>query len=127
MKVIVFGAGISGLTVAHELVKKGFSVEIYEKDILGGGMAKSIRNKDNVPTEHSWRGYGPHYHNFFRLAKEIPLSNNKNKSDFQSICCSATSTKLIQYIIIIYYYDKLIVHICHNLYLKFHKYMYDNF
>jgi cytochrome b involved in lipid metabolism len=76
MKVIVFGAGISGLTVAHELVKKGFSVEIYEKDILGGGMAKSIRNKDNVPTEHSWRGYAPFYYNLFQTIKEISLNTS---------------------------------------------------
>ena len=79
MKVIVFGAGISGLTVAHELVKKGFSVEIYEKDILGGGMAKSIRNKDNVPTEHSWRGYAPFYYNLFQTIKEIPLNTSDVK------------------------------------------------
>ena len=56
-KVIIFGAGLSGLTIAHELIKKGVSVEIYEKDMYAGGMAKSIRVKDNVPTEHSRRGY----------------------------------------------------------------------
>ena len=30
-KVIIFGAGISGLTTAHELLDKGFDVTIYEK------------------------------------------------------------------------------------------------
>mgnify|MGYP005639229175 CR=1 FL=1 len=93
--IVIIGAGISGLTVAHYLVRRGYNVSIYEKSNVVGGMARSVRDKNNVPTEHSWRGYGPHYHNFFRLAKEIPLSNNKNKSDFQSdfqsICCSATS------------------------------------
>ncbi|MEM7152802.1 MAG: FAD/NAD(P)-binding protein [Myxococcota bacterium] len=32
-KVTVFGAGISGLTVAHELVERGFEVEVYEPRI----------------------------------------------------------------------------------------------
>ena len=42
--VSVFGGGIAGLTVAHELIEKGFDVTIYEKDDSLGGMAKSKRN-----------------------------------------------------------------------------------
>ena len=45
MKIIIIGSGISGLTVAHELIHKGFEVEIYEKDSVAGGMAKSFRYK----------------------------------------------------------------------------------
>ena len=77
MKVIIIGCGISGLTVAHQLSKnKNFEIEIYEKDSLPGGMAKSIRVKpNNVPTEHSWRGYAPFYYNLFKLLKEIPLQS----------------------------------------------------
>jgi NADPH-dependent glutamate synthase beta subunit-like oxidoreductase len=30
--VSIFGAGISGLTTAHELSEKGFEVIVYEKD-----------------------------------------------------------------------------------------------
>jgi uncharacterized protein with NAD-binding domain and iron-sulfur cluster len=75
MKIIIIGAGISGLTIAHELVEKNFDIEIYEKDNIIGGMAKSIRTKNYVPTEHSWRGYGPFYYNFFNIAKRIPIDN----------------------------------------------------
>ena len=75
MKIIIFGAGISGLTVAHELIEKGFEVEVHEKDSIAGGMARSFRNKDNIPTEHSWRGYGPFYHNAFEIMKRIPTIN----------------------------------------------------
>ena len=78
MKIIIIGAGISGLTVAHELVKKGFEIEIYEKDNEAGGMAKSFRNKNNIPTEHSWRGYGPFYYNFFEISKQIPINIREN-------------------------------------------------
>jgi uncharacterized protein with NAD-binding domain and iron-sulfur cluster len=74
MKIIIIGAGISGLTVAHELIKKGFEVEVYEKDSTAGGMAKSFRYKNGIPTEHSWRGYSPFYFNFFELSKQIPTN-----------------------------------------------------
>ena len=75
--IIIVGAGISGLTVAHYLIKKGYNVHIYEKSNVVGGMARSVRDKSNVPTEHSWRGYGPFYYNLFNLLKEIPLQNSK--------------------------------------------------
>ena len=75
MKIIIIGAGISGLTIAHELVEKNFDIEIYEKDNIIGGMAKSIRTKNYVPTEHSWRGYGPFYYNFFNIEAIIFLKN----------------------------------------------------
>ena len=72
-EITIIGAGISGLTVAHELITRGFSVNVYEKDNEAGGMAKSKRNENNIPTEHSWRGYGPFYYNFFEIAKRIPI------------------------------------------------------
>ena len=50
MLVNIYGAGISGLTVAQELVEKGYEVHIYEKDLDLGGMAKSRRTTENVPT-----------------------------------------------------------------------------
>ena len=74
MLINIYGGGISGLTVAHELIEKGFKVNVYEKDLEVGGMAKSKRDKNNVPTEHSWRGYGPFYFNTFELLKRIILS-----------------------------------------------------
>ena len=45
--IAIFGAGIAGLTIALELVKKGFNIKVYEKDSLAGGMAKSERNDGN--------------------------------------------------------------------------------
>ena len=73
MKVVIVGSGISGLTVAHYLNKNGFEVEVYEKNDIAGGMARSLRTKDGIPTEHSWRGYAPFYYNLFNLIKEIPV------------------------------------------------------
>jgi protoporphyrinogen oxidase len=39
--IIIFGGGISGLTICHELVKQGFTILIIEKDADFGGMARS--------------------------------------------------------------------------------------
>jgi cytochrome b involved in lipid metabolism len=84
-KIIIFGAGLSGLTIAHELVEKGFNVEIYEKDSINGGMTRSFRDNNDVPTEHSWRGYGPFYKNLYDILNRIPLPNsNVNIETFSS-------------------------------------------
>lgn len=80
--VSIFGGGISGMTVAHELIEKGFKVNVYEKDELLGGMAKSKRNSKNIPIEHSWRGYGPFYHNVFDILKRIPIDENCQKEKY---------------------------------------------
>ena len=56
-KVYILGAGITGLALAYELLKKGQSVEIIEKSDTVGGLAKTL----------IWKGrpidMGPHiYH-----------------------------------------------------------------
>ncbi len=83
----IFGAGIAGLSAAHELAKAGFVVRIYEASDSVGGMAKSYRYKNDsnypcdsklygMPTEYSWRGYGQFYKNVYKIMKEIPSPTN---------------------------------------------------
>lgn len=36
-KVAVLGGGVAGLTAAHELVDRGFEVEVYEFKAIPGG------------------------------------------------------------------------------------------
>ena len=74
--IIIFGGGLSGLTLAHELVKRKFKILIIEKDNDLGGMARSNTSRNLYPSEHSWRGYGPFYKNTFQLMKEIPFNNS---------------------------------------------------
>jgi sialic acid synthase SpsE/UDP-galactopyranose mutase len=55
--VYILGGGVTGLAVAYELLKKGQSVEVIEKSLSVGGLAKTIE----------WKGraidMGPHiYH-----------------------------------------------------------------
>ena len=42
-KVIVIGAGISGLSAAYWLVRKGFDVEIFERENRVGGVIQTLR------------------------------------------------------------------------------------
>jgi len=71
-RVIVFGAGVSGLTAAHQLINQGMSVTLIEKDSGVGGMAKTRWERNGVPSEHSWRGWGNFYSNTFNIMKQIP-------------------------------------------------------
>jgi uncharacterized protein with NAD-binding domain and iron-sulfur cluster len=41
-KVIILGGGVGGMSAAHELIERGFEVEIYERQIIAGGKARSI-------------------------------------------------------------------------------------
>lgn len=79
-QVIVFGAGIAGLTAAHELSRRGFRVAVYEATDAVGGFFRSDRRPDlgGLPTEYSWHGMGPWYHNFFDLMRQIPAGDGRS-------------------------------------------------
>jgi len=72
--IIIFGAGIAGLTVAHELLERGYHVVLYESTDAPGGFARSTRDKNGMPKEHSWRAYGAWYKNLYNIAKRIPIN-----------------------------------------------------
>jgi hypothetical protein len=69
----IYGAGIAGLTVAHELVQRGWQVDIYETEHDAGGFFRSARCRGdrNMPSEYSWHGFGPWYHNAFAVMRDI--------------------------------------------------------
>jgi uncharacterized protein with NAD-binding domain and iron-sulfur cluster len=72
--VAIFGAGIAGLTTAHELIQRGYRVSVYELNDSAGGFFRSARREeDNLPSEYSWHGFGPWYHNTFDLLQQIPF------------------------------------------------------
>src|SRR5271165_6958660 len=41
-KVVILGGGVAGLSAAHELIERGFAVEVFEKLRIPGGKARSI-------------------------------------------------------------------------------------
>jgi hypothetical protein len=78
--VVIFGAGIAGLTVAHELSRLGYEVGIYESNADAGGFFRSARLQEdnNTPSEYSWHGFGPWYHNVYDIMKQIPFDDSSS-------------------------------------------------
>ena len=77
----MFGAGIAGLTAAHELVDRGFSVTVYERKALGG-KARSIPVPNSgvtpLPAEHGFRFFPGFYRNVTDTMRRIPFPGNAN-------------------------------------------------
>ncbi len=43
MKILVVGAGVSGLSMASELARRGCAVDVVEREAIAGGLARSFR------------------------------------------------------------------------------------
>lgn len=85
--VIIFGAGIAGLTAAHELSERGFKVTIYEKNSFIGGKAASYllpgqQHPDRLyPGEHGYRFFFEWYENLQDTLQRIPCGNRGTVAD----------------------------------------------
>lgn len=67
-RVAVLGGGIGGLTAAHELVERGFDVDVYEAEPEAGGKARSqylagtaTGGRKELPGEHGFRFFPSFY------------------------------------------------------------------
>lgn len=76
MSVAIFGAGMSGCTVAHLLCTKGYKVHLFEASSQIGGFVKTFRNKDGIPQEHSPRIVLNDYHLMERIFKDLNIEKN---------------------------------------------------
>lgn len=81
-KIAIFGGGVGGLTVAHELSKNPwYQINVYEKKNEIGGLARSFRDpNDKCTTEYCWRVFFGFYHNILKIFEEIPLMENETKT-----------------------------------------------
>lgn len=85
-KVIILGGGVAGMSAAHELVERGFSVKVLEKKAeLPGGKARSIPLKETampgnlpLPGEHGFRFFPGFYKHIIDTMKRIPFGENGN-------------------------------------------------
>ncbi len=65
MRVAIIGGGITGLTAAYELTKRGINVTVFEKDEYLGGLSNGFSNGSwNWKLEKT-------YHHFFTNDREI--------------------------------------------------------
>ena len=83
-RVAVLGGGMAGLAVAHELVERGFRVDVYEPKALGG-KARSIPvrgtaagGRKPLPGEHGFRFFPGFYHHVPDSMRRIPFPGNPN-------------------------------------------------
>ncbi len=84
-KVIVLGGGVAGLSAAHELVERGFEVEVYEKSAVVGGKARSLTKvgsgtggRRDLPGEHGFRFFPGFYQHVTDTMRRIPFGTNLN-------------------------------------------------
>lgn len=82
-RVVILGGGIAGLSAAHELVERGFEVEVYEKRDVFGGKARSVdvpdsaeNGREPLPGEHGFRFFPAFYRHTFDTMKRIPYGDN---------------------------------------------------
>ncbi len=83
-KVAIFGGGIAGMTAAHELIERGFEVDVYEMKSQPGGKARSIPfagsgtdGRQDLPGEHGFRFFPGFYRHLPQTMRRIPYGNNK--------------------------------------------------
>lgn len=89
-KVIVIGGGVAGMSAAHELVERGFQVEIFERNPrYVGGKARSVdapgTNKIDptlfLPGEHGFRFFPGFYRHVTDTMKRIPVGDGRSAFD----------------------------------------------
>lgn len=87
-KVIILGAGVAGLSAAHELVERGFDVTVYEAKPIFGGKARSVPvsgtgmlGRGDLPGEHGFRFFPHFYKHVIDTMKRIPIDSNRTVHD----------------------------------------------
>src|SRR5262245_55724441 len=80
-RVAIFGGGVAGLSAAHELVKRGYEVVVYEARRELGGKARSqlmsgsgTMGRGDLPGDHGFRFYPAFYRHLIQTMSEIPLN-----------------------------------------------------
>ncbi len=87
-KVIILGGGVAGMSAAHELIERGYEVEVYDKNTTYvGGKARSINYtgdpnnpyKVPLPGEHGFRFFPGFYKHVIDTMQRIPFTTASGK------------------------------------------------
>src|SRR3954465_3489608 len=86
--VAILGGGVAGLSAAHELAERGFSVDIYERKPVFGGKARSIPvagsgvdGRADLPGEHGFRFFPGFYRHVTDTMRRIPYGAHGSTYD----------------------------------------------
>ncbi len=84
-RVVILGGGVGGLTAAHELIERGFDVEVHESKAAPGGKARTIYvpetgqgGRPDLPGEHGFRFFPSFYKHLPDTLRRIPYRGQKN-------------------------------------------------
>src|SRR5512134_1464392 len=83
--VAILGGGVGGLSAAHELAERGFSVSVYERQAAFGGKARSMSvpgtgsgGRKDLPGEHGFRFFPGFYKHVTDTMRRIPYGARGN-------------------------------------------------
>ncbi|MCU0622365.1 MAG: NAD(P)-binding protein, partial [Gemmatimonadaceae bacterium] len=78
-RVAIFGGGMGGLAAAHELIDRGYAVDLYEKRGVYGGKARTYgvtgtgtEGRLDLPAEHGFRFFPGFYRHVPDTMARIP-------------------------------------------------------
>lgn len=103
-KVLVVGGGVAGMSAAHELVERGFEVEVIERNkTYAGGKARSVNVPGTdqkkpgafLPGEHGFRFFPGFYKHVVDTMKRIPYTQADGKPAPQGCYSNLVPTKRI--------------------------------
>jgi uncharacterized protein with NAD-binding domain and iron-sulfur cluster len=106
-KVIIVGAGVAGLTAAHELIERDFDVVVYERKYSFGGKASSVRVSMPLPSgagacpgEHGFRFFPGWYRHLPDTLRRIPFRDPREFTSGRNVFDNLVATErnlLVQY------------------------------
>lgn len=86
--VAILGGGVAGLSAAHELCERGFSVSVFEKKAIFGGKARSLSvplthtgDRKDLPGEHGFRFFPAFYKHLPDTLQRIPYNGTSTVAD----------------------------------------------
>src|SRR5258708_25812991 len=98
--VAILGGGVAGLSAAHELAERGYSVSVYESKPIWGGKARSMGSpgtgsdgRRDLPGEHGFRFFPGFYKHLPHTMKRIPCGANPH-GVFANLVCTTQIWRL---------------------------------